>query len=124
MTDSDLRTLASLWDTGVKQAALQVINDEALNMETTDGKYAFYKSLQKGILQQDKVKGAMAVLVSQEDRAKAIKIARDMWTQDLDDNTSIINFKNTKYMRLDAVIIFLIEWPHQVLHLRGKLSKY
>ena len=42
MTDSDLRTLASLWDTGVKQAALQVINDEALNMETTDGKYAFY----------------------------------------------------------------------------------
>ena len=59
-------------------------------------KYAFYKSLQKGILQQDKVKGAMAVLVSQEDRAKAIKIARDMWTQDLDDNTSIINFKNTR----------------------------
>ena len=100
MTDSDLRTLASLWDTGVKQAALQVINDEALNMETTDGKYAFYKSLQKGILQQDKVKGAMAVLVSQEDRAKAIKIARDMWTQDLDDNTSIINFKNTRHSEI------------------------
>ena len=27
-------------------------------------------------------------------------------------------------MRLDALIIFFIEWPHQVLILRGKLSKY
>ena len=32
--------------------------------------------------------------------------------------------KKTKKMRLDALIIFLIEWPHQVLYLRGKLSKY
>ena len=34
------------------------------------------------------------------------------------------NMKKQKKMRLDALIIFLIEWPHQVLYLRGKLSKY
>ena len=30
----------------------------------------------------------------------------------------------TKKMRLDALIIFLIEWPCQVLYLKGKQSKY
>ena len=100
MTDSDLRTLANLWDAGVEQAALQVINNEAANMGTTDGKYAFYKTLQNGIYEQDKVKGAMAVLVSQEDKAKAIKVARDMWMQDLDDNTTIINFEKTRHSEI------------------------
>ena len=100
MTDSDLLKLASDWDAGVKQAALQVINDEASNMGTTDSKYAFYKTLQNGIYEQDKVKGAMAVLVSQEDKAKAIKVARDMWMQDLDDNTTIINFEKTRHSEI------------------------
>ena len=97
LTESTLRTLANLWDEGVKEAALQVINDEALNMSSTDGKYAFYKSLQQGNLQQDKVKGAMGVLVSQEDKAKAISVAREMWKQDLDDNNAQINFNITRH---------------------------
>ena len=97
MTDSDLRTLASLWDTGVKQAALQVINDEAAILTTTEGKHAFYKTLQNGIYEQDKVKGAMAVLVSQEERAAAIKIARDKWQQDINDNNAQIGYQVTIY---------------------------
>ena len=97
MTDSDLRTTAALWDAGVKQAALQVINDEASILQTTDGKYAFYKNLQQGNFLEDKVKGAMGVLVSQEDRAKAVSVARAMWMQDLDDNTAIINFETTRH---------------------------
>ena len=59
--------MATLWDAGVKEAALQVINDEASILGTTDGKYAFYKNLQRGVFLEDKVKGAMGVLVSQED---------------------------------------------------------
>ena len=97
MTDADLRTLATLWDAGVKEAALQVINDEASILGTTDGKYAFYKNLQQGVFLEDKVKGAMGVLVSQEDRAKAVDVARARWMQDLDDNTAIINFENTRH---------------------------
>ena len=97
MTDADLRTMATLWDAGVKEAALQVINDEASILGTTDGKYAFYKNLQRGVFLEDKVKGAMGVLVSQEDRAKAIKVARDMWEQDLADNNAIINFETTRH---------------------------
>ena len=97
MTDADLRTLATLWDAGVKEASLQVINDEASILGTTDGKYAFYKNLQRGVFLTDKVKGAMGVLVSQEDRAKAVDVARARWMQDLDDNTAIINFENTRH---------------------------
>ncbi len=97
MTDSDLRTMAALWDAGVKQAALQVINNEASILQTTDGKYAFYKTLQQGVFQTDKIKGAMGVLVSQEDRAEAIKVARNMWEQDLDDNNALINFQQTRH---------------------------
>ena len=97
LTESTLRTLANLWDEGVKEAALQVINDEALNMDTAAGKHAFYKTLQQGIFPTDKVKGAMGVLVSQEDKSKAIKVARDMWMQDLDDNNAQINFNITRH---------------------------